>query len=185
MTTTVTARKARSPKKPAKTPAYRTLSICAKVSDLFSGMLLDENDRVIGSRDGYVPAIFNRGDNDYVEFDIDIQTGRIVGWTRPAPVDLYKFRQRDEHLRVPRNENTRRIGICAKTSDMFCASLLDASGNVVGEYDGYVLPCCRADSDDYVEMDIDVDSGQIVGWKGITKEGVAQFRAPEAARQAA
>lgn len=186
ITTTVTSpRKVRAPRKSVKTPAYKTLSISAKVSDLFSGVLLDENDRVIGSRDGYVPAIFNRGDNDYVDFDIDLQTGRIVGWTRPAPVDLYKFRQRGEHLRVPRNEHTRRIGICAKTSDGFFASLLDANGNVVGEYDGYVLPCCHADSDDYVEMDIDVDSGQIIGWKGITKEEVARFRAPEAARRAA
>lgn len=166
-------------------PTHKTLSICAKVSDMFSGVLLDERGNVIGGRDGYVPAIFNNGDSDYVQFDIDLQTGSIVGWTRPAPVELYKFRQQDGHLRVPRNENTRQIGICAKSTDGFFATLLDAKGKVVGEYDGFVLPCCSDDSDDYVEVKIDVDSGKIVGWKGITDNEVARFKAPEAARKAA
>jgi len=154
----------------------------AKVTGLFFGQLLDEQGRAIGSREGSVPSIFCQGDNDYLEFDIDVQTGRIVGWKRPDPVDLYKFRQREGHLRVPRNENTRWINIQGKCSDLFLATLYDAEDRVIGEYDGYALSCCHAGDDDYVEMDIDVDSGQIVGWKRPGAGELAQFKP---ARQAA
>lgn len=184
ITTTTTSRPTRAPRKPAKKDPATTLSISAKVSDMFFGQLLDAEDRVIGSREGYVPAIFNGGDNDYIRLDVDLKTGRIVGWKRPAPVDLYKFRQQKDHLRVARNEHTRTINIQGKSSDGFMASLLDAQGRVVGEYDGYVLGCCHDGDDDYVEMDIDVDSGQIARWKGLSAEDRAKFTAPQARRAA-
>lgn len=184
-TTTYKSPRKSAKKDPAKKDPATTLSVSAKVSDMFFGQLLDAQDRVIGSREGYVPAIFNDGDNDYICLDIDLLTGRIVGWKRPAPVDLYKFRQHADHLRVPRNEHTRTINIQGKTSDLFMATLLDAQGNVVGEYDGYVLACCHDGNDDYVNLDIDVDSGQIAKWKGLSAQDRAKFKAPKASMRRA
>ena len=64
------------------------------------------------------------------------------------------------------------IRITAKCSDMFGASLVDA-GKLVGEYDGYVpswFPNPKSDHyGDYVQLQIDVDTGKILNWKKPTK----------------
>lgn len=66
---------------------------------------------------------------------------------------------------VPQLEDIKTIAMSLKVSDMFAASFLDAKGNVVFEYDGYVPDFFPDDHyGDYVMLDIDV-SGKITNWK--------------------
>ena len=68
------------------------------------------------------------------------------------------------------------ISISAKCSDMFSASLI-VDGNRVGEYDGYVPNFFPEDHfGDYVELRIDVDSGQILNWKKPTIKDLQIFK---------
>jgi len=62
------------------------------------------------------------------------------------------------------------ISINAKCSDLFWASFSD-NGNFKGEYDGYVPDWMPGQHYcDYVEMQIDVDTGQILNWKKPTQK---------------
>lgn len=54
------------------------------------------------------------------------------------------------------------ITISAKCSDLF-----NMSSDTGLEYDGYV-PFGSLGGDDYVEMEIDNDTGQILNWKPLT-----------------
>ena len=66
----------------------RILSICVKCSDAFTARLL-EDDKEIANHDGYVPPFFpEEHSGDYVELDIDIDTGQIVNWKRPTKKEL-------------------------------------------------------------------------------------------------
>lgn len=60
------------------------------------------------------------------------------------------------------------IHISAKCSDLFSAFLRDGD-KIVGEYDGYVpdwLPNLKTEHySDYVILEIDIATGQIIGWK--------------------
>lgn len=69
----------------------RILEITAKCSDLFGATLLEEG---IQRReyDGYVPDWFPNPTlvhyGDYVELDIDIDTGKILNWKKPTQKQL-------------------------------------------------------------------------------------------------
>jgi hypothetical protein len=57
------------------------LSISAKCSDLCSSQYKDKNGKITKSNDyAYVPDDINIGGGDYVEMDIDTETGKIVNW---------------------------------------------------------------------------------------------------------
>ena len=64
------------------------LSICAKCSDRFSANLDDGR-----GYHGGVPDFFP-GDHygDYVQLDIDTETGEIVNWQKPTKEDLEIFK---------------------------------------------------------------------------------------------
>ena len=68
-----------------------TIKVCAKCSDMFSASLL-ENNKTIGQMDGYVPAWFPNPNvqhyGDYVELDIDIDSGKILNWKTPTVKQL-------------------------------------------------------------------------------------------------
>jgi hypothetical protein len=67
----------------------RILRVCAKCSDMFGGTLLEDGRRY----DGYVPDFFpGQHCGDYVQLDIDIETGQIVNWKRPTEKDLEIFK---------------------------------------------------------------------------------------------
>jgi hypothetical protein len=68
------------------------------------------------------------------------------------------------------------IQISAKCSDLFNAALLDASGHLLGEYDGYVPSFMPGEHyGDYVELDIDLETGKILNWKAPTSEQLAEI----------
>ncbi len=66
----------------------RILRITAKCSDSFSATLDDGQGNVV-KYDGYVPE-FMPGEHfgDYVELEIDADTGQILNWVAPNPMDL-------------------------------------------------------------------------------------------------
>lgn len=68
----------------------KTMEICLKVSDRFSYELKDaQGDQVYSQGDGYVPS-FMPGNHhgDYVMLTIDLETGHILNWKKPHPIDL-------------------------------------------------------------------------------------------------
>jgi hypothetical protein len=61
------------------------------------------------------------------------------------------------------------ISFSAKCSDMFGATFLDADGKEVAKYDGYVPGFFPEEHyGDYVQLDIDLATGQIKNWKAPT-----------------
>lgn len=66
----------------------RVLSICAKTSDMFSSVYREDG-VVKGNYDGYVPNFFpNEHWGDYIELDIDVDTGQILNWNKPTVKDI-------------------------------------------------------------------------------------------------
>jgi len=74
----------------------KKIAICAKCSDLFAADLFDEDDNHILAYGGYVPD-FMPGDHygDYIELEIDLETGRILNWTTPSEEDLDKMAEQN------------------------------------------------------------------------------------------
>lgn len=74
----------------------KTISISAKCSDLFSAVLqgTDKDGKpVMAEYDGYVPDFFpGQHYGDYVQLDIDLETGRILNWKKPTKKDLEIFK---------------------------------------------------------------------------------------------
>lgn len=71
---------------------YKTISISAKCSDMFSATLNLE-DGTSKQYDGYVPQ-FMPGNHygDYVNLEIDLETGRILNWKKPTVEQLKIFK---------------------------------------------------------------------------------------------
>jgi hypothetical protein len=69
----------------------KTIRISAKCSDLFAALLCD-GDKIIGEYGGYVPAwlpnLQTEHYGDYVTLEIDIETGKIIGWKKPTQAQL-------------------------------------------------------------------------------------------------
>ena len=67
----------------------KVLEISAKCSDYFAATLVDDQNESIFEYDGYVPEFFP-GDHygDYVQLNIDLETGRILNWVPPTAEQL-------------------------------------------------------------------------------------------------
>ena len=67
--------------------------------------------------------------------------------------------------------NIKTVCISAKCSDLCLTELKDAKGSVVLEHDGYVPNFFPEEHyGDYVQLDIDMDTGKITNWKPTQKE---------------
>lgn len=65
----------------------KILKITAKCSDMFHAEI-DMEDGTL-NHDGYVPEFMpGMHHGDYVELEIDIETGQIVNWVKPSDDDL-------------------------------------------------------------------------------------------------
>lgn len=63
-----------------------------------------------------------------------------------------------------------------KVSDCFYATLVDDKGEVLKDHDGYVPDFMPGEHyGDYVYLDIDVDTGQILNWKVPTVKQIEAF----------
>ena len=68
----------------------KILKICAKCSDLFSASLVVDG-KEVANHDGYVPNFMpNEHYGDYVELDIDIDTGQVINWERVTEKEVKK-----------------------------------------------------------------------------------------------
>lgn len=60
------------------------LKICVKCSDRFTAILVEGNN-ILSDFEGYVPDFMPEDHyGDYIELDIDIETGKIINWTFPT-----------------------------------------------------------------------------------------------------
>lgn len=67
------------------------INISVKCSDMFSADLYVD-DKFKGTYDGYVPKFFpGTHFGDYVELEIDAETGQILNWRKPSAEDLKKL----------------------------------------------------------------------------------------------
>ena len=68
------------------------------------------------------------------------------------------------------------LKICAKTADCFAADLVDHDGKTLIDYDGYVPDFMPGQHyGDYIMIDIDMQTGQIINWKTPTAEQIEEF----------
>jgi hypothetical protein len=66
----------------------RILKICGKTSDRFSARLIEDG-KEMATHDGYVPTFMPEDHyGDYIELDIDIDTGMITNWKKPTKAEL-------------------------------------------------------------------------------------------------
>ena len=69
----------------------KTITLSAKCSDMFHAVLM-ENSNLLGEHNGYVPDFFpGEHYGDYLELEIDIETGCILNWNVPNKKDLEIF----------------------------------------------------------------------------------------------
>jgi hypothetical protein len=75
------------------------------------------------------------------------------------------------------NINVKTLKLHLKVSDMFTASLESSAGTeLYSQDDGYVPGFMPGQHyGDYVELDIDIDTGQITNWKKPTAEQIEEF----------
>jgi hypothetical protein len=79
-------------------------------------------------------------------------------------------------INVPRTVCAKTIEISAKCSDCFAATLYAPDGTVLKEYDGYVPDFFPGDHyGDYVMLNIDIETGQILNWRQPRTEQLAAF----------
>ncbi len=77
----------------AKAREAKTLKMYLKVSDRFSAQLCDQDGlEIFDQEDGYVPS-FMPGEHygDYVDLEIDIDTGKILNWKQPTAEQLEEW----------------------------------------------------------------------------------------------
>lgn len=76
----------------------KTIKFTAKCSDCFGGSIHDQDGKQIGKdHDGYVPDFFPGNHyGDYVEMEVELETGRILNWTPPTAEQIEKFVNGDE-----------------------------------------------------------------------------------------
>ena len=67
------------------------------------------------------------------------------------------------------------ISLCLKVRDDFTASFHDADGEEIGDYEGYVPQFMPGQHHgDYVMLDIDIETGQILNWVKPDPKAVAR-----------
>jgi hypothetical protein len=69
------------------------INVIAKCNDLFGAFLEGYDEKIIGDRyEGNVPDFFpGNHKGDYLIFEIDIETGKILNWNKPSEEDLQIF----------------------------------------------------------------------------------------------
>lgn len=71
--------------------------ICGKVSDCGFYAVIDEDGNVVHDTQGYVPSwLFGGG--DYLEFDVDLETGQILNWEPPTAEQIEQWKNETKRL---------------------------------------------------------------------------------------
>ena len=83
-------------KKPTEANASIVM-ISAKVGDLCTTQVLDENGHLLADRGGYPPSFLPiRRGSDYLRLEIDLDTGRILNWGQISRTALETFIDGDD-----------------------------------------------------------------------------------------
>ena len=69
-----------------------TLKIMAKCDDRCETVIWDDDGHEMKRVEGYVPRIVSPR-SDYVEIEIDLATGKLVGWQPPSIEQIEEFLQ--------------------------------------------------------------------------------------------
>jgi len=73
------------------------LHLHIKVRDGFAAGLKDAQGEEVGSYEGYVPNFFpGQHYGDYLILNIDLETGQIKNWQKPAAADIEKMIEAEE-----------------------------------------------------------------------------------------
>lgn len=82
----------KAPSTKSPTTKIHGLRVYIKTSDGFCGNLTDEKGQPVGEDyEGYVPSFFPNDGEDYIDLEIDIETGKIENWKKPSAKQLEKF----------------------------------------------------------------------------------------------
>lgn len=72
--------------------------------------------------------------------------------------------------------NAKTLKVNLKVRDEFYCSLVSESGKKLKDYEGYVPGFMPGEHyGDYVNLEIDIDTGQILNWKKPTAEEIESF----------
>lgn len=67
----------------------KIIQVTAKCSDMFSVAVRDEKGEILKEYNGYVPDFFpGQHYGDYIELDIELETGRILNWKKPTQKNI-------------------------------------------------------------------------------------------------
>lgn len=75
----------------------------------------------------------------------------------------------------PVEVNVKEIHIFLKIRDEFFCKLIDNNGDTIHEYEGYVPSIVPGESGDYLDLKIDIDTGQILNWYNISTKELEKF----------
>ena len=76
----------------------KTITVSAKCSDCCYTQALDADGKVLYSKDGYVPDFMpGKHYGDYVELEIDVNTGKILNWETPDTAKIREDLMDEEH----------------------------------------------------------------------------------------
>ena len=65
------------------------IKLCIKVCDGFNCDILNSSDEKVGEYEGYVPMFFpGQHWGDYLMLDIDLESGKILNWSKPTEEDI-------------------------------------------------------------------------------------------------
>jgi len=73
------------------------LTIGGKCSDMCHSKLTTEDGGVDYEKDGYVPKGLGVGGGDYIEFEVDLETGQILNWKKPTDEAIHDFIEKSEY----------------------------------------------------------------------------------------
>lgn len=77
------------PKKIVETVSVKTINLHVKVKDAGCYTLMGSDGKVVAELEDYVPSIFpGQHYGDYLELEINIETGLIVNWDAPEPKEV-------------------------------------------------------------------------------------------------
>ena len=79
----------------------RTAVFSAKASDTFWASFTKDGTK-LGEYEGYVPRGMHVGSGDYFEFEIDLDTGKILNWTPVTEEKVQEILNSDDNFGRPR-----------------------------------------------------------------------------------
>ncbi len=137
----------------------KTIFISAKCASCFFMSVNDENNQYIASYDGNVPSFIPNAGGDYIQMEINIESGRILNWKNSKGDKKFNEILKDAEKKVPAI-----ISISAKCPSSFYMNVKDENNQFIAEYSCDVPNFMPVPCSDYLKMDINIEAGRILNW---------------------